>query len=160
MCAYQPVMNPSRTRNSPLCCCLVVGRYPNGIWGGLFPTWNIQWEWCRFCRNCRFCRFLQTGKTDKNDNLRIYNFLWYLVIFTMSNMLNVWWLNQFYQPSFHCVQCHSKDFRLLHYLRLCKVRGEHIFVAPLQRIKSSQLCGPPISELYNSYSNVQNTDFT
>ena len=32
-----------------------------------------------------------------------------------------------------------------------KVRGEHIFVVPLQRIKSSQLCGPPTSELYNTF---------
>ena len=63
-------------------------------------------------------------QNDKNDNLRTYNLLWYLVIFTMSNMLNFRWLNQFYQPSFHRPHIHSKDFRLLHYLLFRKVRGK------------------------------------
>ena len=67
-------------------------------------------------------------QNDKNDNLRTYNFLWYLVILTMSNMLNVWWLNQFYQPSFHRPHIHSKDFGLLHRLLFRKVRGKHFLL--------------------------------
>ena len=34
----------------------------------------------------------------------------------------------FCYPSFHCAQCHSKDFRLLHCLLLCKVRGKHFLL--------------------------------
>ena len=38
------------------------------------------------------------------------------------------YLYRFHNPSFHCVQCHSKDFRLHHCLLLCKVRGKHFLL--------------------------------
>ena len=56
------------------------------------------------------------------QNMRVFSLQTCCKSFYMS------YLYRFRNPSFHCVQCHSKDFRLLHCLLLCKVRGKHFLL--------------------------------
>ena len=65
------------------------------------------------------------------QNMRVCSVQTYCKSFYMS------YLYRFRNPSFHCVQCHSKDFRLHHCLLLCKVRGKHFLLYPCSQ-KGSQ----------------------
>ena len=53
----------------------------------------------------------------------------YMRVSFCTNLLQVFLCELFVRicyPSFHCAQCHPKDFGLLHCLLLGKVRGKHL----------------------------------